>query len=319
MRLTGRATVVGITRATSIAENGGALIKACDTNGGARVGAVVVDVGPDQHQALQHAERKARTYGKALIGLASLLCLSVCGNLASSALSILVFKESRFSSAIPPSVVPYDRAKAAAPVGPKGVIVALPFEAPTYVKVVWDLEGHATYEIAGFKDTPADPEPPVVATAPADDTVPLVVSLASVPGMKKCAIAPSGTEACWELADPTMTDIPHDFLQGNTDLFLSGTLKVGPAVKTIGAFAFAWTKLTGLDLSEATALVEIGSGAFFRTNLAGSLVIPVKVTTIGARAFEDTKLTGLRLAWPGRLSGQRSPQGEAEDQRASKI
>ena len=90
-------------------------------------------------------------------------------------------------------------------------------------------------------------------------------------------------------------------------------------MKTIGAFAFAWTKLTGLDLSEATALVEIGSGAFFRTNLAGSLVIPVKVTTIGARAFEDTKLTGLRLAWPGRLSGQRSPQGEAEDQRASKI
>ena len=235
MRLTGRATVVGITRATSIAENGGALIKACDTNGGGRVGAVVVDVGPDQHQALQHAERKARTYGMALLGLASLLCLSVCGNLASSALSILVFKESRFSSAIPPSVVPYDRAKAAAPVGPKGVIVALPFEAPTYVKVVWDLEGHATYEIAGFKDTPADPEPPVVATAPADDTVPLVVSLASVPGMKKCAIAPSGTEACWELADPAMTDIP----QGNTDLFLSGTLKVGPAVKTIGAFAFA--------------------------------------------------------------------------------
>ena len=66
-----------------------------------RVGAVVVDVGTDQHQALQHAERKARTYGKALLGLASLLCLSVCGNLASSALSILVSKESRFSDAIP--------------------------------------------------------------------------------------------------------------------------------------------------------------------------------------------------------------------------
>ena len=77
MRLTGRATVVGIMRAPSIAEDGGVLLKACDTNGGGQVGAVVVDVGPDQHQALQNTERKARTYGKALIGLAGLLCLSV--------------------------------------------------------------------------------------------------------------------------------------------------------------------------------------------------------------------------------------------------
>ena len=171
MRLTGRATVVGITRAPSISEDGG-VHKACDTKGDGRVGAVVVDVGPDQRQALQHAERKARTYGKALIGLASLLCLSVCGNLASSALSILVFKESRFSDAIPPSslVVPSD-SKAAAPVGTgltsygtglKGVIVTPPFEAPTYVK-----------------DTPADPEPPVVDTGPADDTASLGVSLPS--------------------------------------------------------------------------------------------------------------------------------------------
>ena len=74
MRLTGHAIVVGITRLPSIAEDGGVL-KASDTKGGGR--AVVVDVGPDQHQALQHAERKARTYGKALIGLAGLLCLSV--------------------------------------------------------------------------------------------------------------------------------------------------------------------------------------------------------------------------------------------------
>ena len=135
-----------------------------------------MDVGPDQHKALQHAERKARTYGKALVGLAGLLCLSVCGNLASSALSILVFKESRFRGAIPPSsLVVLSDSKAAAPVGTgltsyagtglKGVIVTPPFEAPTYVK-----------------DTPADPEPPVVATAPADDTASLVVSFPSVPG-----------------------------------------------------------------------------------------------------------------------------------------
>eukprot|EP00964_Phaeocystis_antarctica_P033834 scaffold19195_cov59-Phaeocystis_antarctica.AAC.4 len=285
--VTGRATVVGITRAPTISEDGG-VHKACDTKGDGRVGAVVVDVGPDQRQALQHAERKARTYGKALIGLASLLCLSVCGNLASSALSILVFKESRFSDAIPlSSSVVLSDSKAAAPVGTglasyagtglKGVIVTSPFEAPTYVK-----------------DTPADPEPPVVAKAPADDTVPLVVSLSSVPGMKRCAIAPSGTEACWELADPAITDIPDDFLESQTDL--TGTLKVGPAVKTIGALAFADTKFTALDLSEATSLVEIGTGAFSGTDLAGTLVIPATVTTIGYEAFGASKLTGLDLS-----------------------
>ena len=84
--------------------------------------------------------------------------------------------------------------------------------------------------------------------------------------MKRCAIAPSGTEACWELADPAMTDIPDDFTGITDDITnndLTGTLKVGPAVKTIGASAFANTKLTYLDLSEATSLVEIGEGAFY--------------------------------------------------------
>ena len=123
---------------------------------------------------------------------------------------------------------------------------------------------------------------------------PRVVSLASVPGMKRCAIAPSGTEACWELADPAMTDIPDNFLPGNTDL--TGTLKVGPAVKTIGALAFADTKLTGLDLWEASSLVEIGTGAFSGTDLEGTLVIPATVTTIGNSAFAYTKPTGLDLS-----------------------
>ena len=80
------------------------------------VGAVVVDVGPGQHQALRHAERKAQTYGKALVGLASLLCLSVCGNLVSSALTILVFKESRTRGATQPAVLSDSKA-AASPVG----------------------------------------------------------------------------------------------------------------------------------------------------------------------------------------------------------
>ena len=251
---------------------------------GREVGAVVVDVGPDQHQALQHAERKVRSYGKALVGLASLLCLSVCGNLASSALTILVFNESRTRGAIQPAVLSASRA--AVPVGtgptpygtgPTGMTVP-PFEFSDKPQP---------------KDTPSDPKPaPVGATAPAADTG--EVSTASVPGMKRCAIAPSGTEACWELADPAMTNIPDYFLEGNSDL--TGRLKVGPAVKAIGTSAFANTKLTRLDLSEATSLVDIGESAFSATYLAGTLLIPNTVTTIGTCAFCYTKLADLDLS-----------------------
>ena len=74
---------------------------------------------------------------------------------------------------------------------------------------------------------------------------------------------------------------------------------MGPAVKTIGASAFANTKLTYLDLSEATSLVEIGEGAFFalrRQHLAGTLMIPSTVTKIGPNAFYYTKLARLDLS-----------------------
>jgi hypothetical protein len=53
---------------------------------------------------------------------------------------------------------------------------------------------------------------------------------------------------------------------------LTGTLKVGPAVTSIGRGAFAYTGLTGLDLSEATALETIGGWAFDGTALAGTTV-----------------------------------------------
>ena len=148
----GRAKLVGVTRAPFIAEDGGVL-KACDTTSGRRVGAVVVDVGPDQDKAIRRAERKARTYGKALLGLASLLCLSVCSNLVCSALSILVFKELPSSGATQPRAVVLSDSKAAAP-----VVTGLPSygaEVRTYDK----------------------------------DTYPVgVSSTASVPGVKKCAI-----------------------------------------------------------------------------------------------------------------------------------
>ena len=54
--------------------------------------------------------------------------------------------------------------------------------------------------------------------------------------------------------------------------------------------------ITGLDLSKATSLVEIGKQAFYGTDLGGTLVIPAKLTTIGPSAFEHTKLTGLDLS-----------------------
>ena len=59
---------------------------------------------------------------------------------------------------------------------------------------------------------------------------------------------------------------------------------------TIGPYAFWNTKPTGLDLSEATSLVEIGDSAFFGTGLAGTLVIPATVASIGQSAFDSAKL-----------------------------
>ena len=124
----------------------------------------------DEHQAFQHAERTVRTYHKAVFGLAGLLLLSLCSNLASAALTILVFKESRRSTdAIPQRPVVLSDSKAAAPVGAS---------LPTSVKDSLD---------------------PV-----------------SLPGLlARCAVAPSGAEACWELVDPAMTAIPDAGLQGN--------------------------------------------------------------------------------------------------------
>ena len=67
-------------------------------------------------------------------------------------------------------------------------------------------------------------------------------------------------------------------------------------VRTIGSEAFWNTELTGLDLSKATSLVEIGGRSFADTNLEGTLVIPPTVATIGHAAFQYTKLTHLDLS-----------------------
>ena len=84
--------------------------------------------------------------------------------------------------------------------------------------------------------------------------------------VQECVITKDGVKQCidgeliWELADPTLVDIPANFLKGSKDL--TGTLKLGAAVKTIGSFAFAHTKLTGMDLSQAASLETIGNYAF---------------------------------------------------------
>jgi len=46
------------------------------------------------------------------------------------------------------------------------------------------------------------------------------------------------------------------------DTELGGTIVIPAKLTTIGPYAFGSTKLTGLDLSKATSLVEIGNGAF---------------------------------------------------------
>jgi len=77
----------------------------------------------------------------------------------------------------------------------------------------------------------------------------------------------------------------------------TGTLTVPAAVSSIGKNAFAYTDLTELDLSEATALETIGERAFFSSSkLTGTLKVGAAVTSIGDYAFSGTNLTELDLS-----------------------
>ena len=124
------------------------------------------------------------------------------------------------------------------------------------------------FTVPAYKAAPSPPK---------SHSFPSGVSIVSIPGLKKCDVAPNGTAPCWELKDTTMEYIPADFLKDNTDL--TGTLKLGAAVKSIGGEAFRGTKLTGLDLSQAASLVSIGDGAFGRTDITGPIVTPFNVPT----------------------------------------
>ena len=81
---------------------------------------------------------------------------------------------------------------------------------------------------------------------------------------QECLVAKNGDQNCTEV----FGEIPSYFAR-DTDTTLTGTLKVGRVVTSIGSNAFYDTDLTGLDLSEATALVTIGDQAFYDTALMG--------------------------------------------------
>jgi len=88
---------------------------------------------------------------------------------------------------------------------------------------------------------------------------------------QECLVAKDGGETC-----TSFYQIPAAFSRGKT---VTGTLKVGPAVTSIGDNAFAHTDLTGIDLSEATALQTIGNRAFYNTPLAGQTVFKADGTS----------------------------------------
>merc|ERR1740124_1556793 len=98
-------------------------------------------------------------------------------------------------------------------------------------------------------------------------------------GVKEC----TDGEVIWELVDPDLKVIPNNFLKGKSTL--TGTLKLGAAVKKIGKNAFLKTKLTGLDLSDAASLEKIGATAFRNTLITGPIETPFNVPTYKANSF----------------------------------
>ena len=65
---------------------------------------------------------------------------------------------------------------------------------------------------------------------------------------------------------------------------LAGTLVIPNSVTTIGPYAFYYTELAGLDLSDATSLVSIEAGAFSDTYVEGTLAVPNTVKTRSVRS-----------------------------------
>ena len=109
--------------------------------------------------------------------------------------------------------------------------------------------------------------------------------------VQECVFTKDGVKECndgemiWELAELGLEVIPNNFLKGSKDL--TGTLKLGAAVKKIGKNAFLKTKLTGLDLSDAASLEKIGAKAFYRTSITDTIETPFDVPTYKANSFPN--------------------------------
>ena len=104
-----------------------------------------------------------------------------------------------------------------------------------------------------------------------------------------CFVAKTGAETCTNLYQ-----IPANFKNGKA---VTGTLKVGAAVTSIGTNAFRNTQITGLDLSEATALQTISDRAFLDSKqLTGTLKVGPAVTSIGYLVFAYTDFKVLDLS-----------------------
>ena len=124
----------------------------------------------------------------------------------------------------------------------------------------------------------------------------------------------------------SLTTIEGDGSGGESGAFsgceeLIGNLVIPSSLTTIGQYAFHRTKITSLDLSQATSLTTISDNAFRRTkitsldlsqatnlttigfsafadssSLTGNLVIPSSVINIHNYAFNYTKITSLDLS-----------------------
>ena len=129
--------------------------------------------------------------------------------------------------------------------------------------------------------------------------------------VQECFITKDGVKECtdgemvWELVDPDLEVIPNNFLKGSKDL--TGTLKLGAAVKTIGKNAFLKTKLTGLDLSDAASLKSIGAKAFRNTRITGTIVTPFNVPTY-SKAFPKG-VSIVKVSIPGLKECAVAPSG----------
>ena len=77
-----------------------------------------------------------------------------------------------------------------------------------------------------------------------------------------------------------------------------GDIILPSTIKTISDYAFQFTNITSLDLSQATSLTTIGNNAFIDCkNLTGDLVIPSSVISIRQHAFQyNTNIISLDLS-----------------------